>query len=357
MTAPTPDKNPTAGTLVAERYQLIEVAGRGGMATVWKARIRGVLRPVAVKHMHPQLSSQPLYVAMFREEARVGQSLEHPNLLDVHQFVEEGGHYFLVTEWVDGVDLGTFIRQAVRRNRRTRWDMVAAIGLGLLRGLAAAHERVDENGTPAPIVHRDVSPHNILLSQNGVVKLVDFGLCLAWDRDAELTEPGIVKGKMSYLSPEVLQGRRPSPLSDQFAVGAVLWETLVGRKLFDGPSDFDVFRKIRDGVVEPLRPNRPDLSSPFISLVRRAIALEESARFPSLSAMAEDLAEVLGPAKDVPLLLRRAVRESRVYLDLDERAQERPDETPIMGIDEKTGMPEEQPSGSLSHRLKSLLGR
>ena len=165
-----------AGTLIADKYHLVEVAGRGGMATVWKARVRGALRPVAVKQMHEHLASQPLYVAMFSEEARVGRSLDHPNVVDFIDLLSEKGHHFLITEWVDGVDLGTYVRQAVRRNRRTRWDVIAAIGIGILRGLSAAHERVDSDGTPQPIIHRDVSPHNILLGEQGAVKVVDFGL-------------------------------------------------------------------------------------------------------------------------------------------------------------------------------------
>ena len=353
----TGNKAPSAGTVVAGRYTLIEVAGRGGMATVWKARTKGNLRPVAIKQMHVHLAAQPLYVAMFREEARVGKSLQHPNVVELHDFITEGENYFLVTEWVNGVDLGTYVRQAIRRDRRTRWDVITAIGIGVLRGLMAAHERTDENGTPAPIVHRDVSPHNILLGETGAIKVVDFGLCLAWDREEELTDPGIVKGKMSYLSPEVLNGKRPSPLSDQFAAGAVLWEGLVGRKLFDGDSDFDVYRKIRDGRIEPLRPNRPDLPTPLINLVQRALSFDEFDRFPSVRAMADELSEVLGPAKDVPLILRRAVRDARAYLDLEDRGYERSDETPVVAIDERTGQPAEQRTGSLSHSLDNLLRR
>lgn len=344
---------PGAGTIVAGKYHLVEISGRGGMATVWKSRVRGALRPIAVKHMHVHLAVQSLYVAMFREEARVGMSLRHPNVAEVHDLIVEDGHYFLVTEWVEGVDLGTFIRFVVRRDRRSRWNIVAALGVGLLRGLTAAHERVDAGGNPAPIIHRDISPHNILLSEQGVVKVVDFGLCLAWDRTEQLTDPGIVKGKMSYLSPEVVQGRRPSPLSDQFAVGAVLWEALVGRKLFDAPTDLDVYRKIRDGHIEPLRPNRPDLPTPLIQLVQRALSFDEHERYPSLRVMAEELSEILGPAKDIPLIIRRAVRDANAYRELDEHDWER-SETPVMAVDDAGGPLPEQRTGSLSHRIKSL---
>ncbi len=200
--------------IVGGRYELIEVAGRGGMADVWRGRVRGdsgFVRDVAVKQMHQNLAGQSQYVAMFVEEARVGSTLQSPNVAEVHDFVHDRGNYYMVLEWIEGVDLGSWIKWHVSRNEQTRWELVAAVAVGVLRGLAAAHERVGADGRPAPIVHRDVSPHNVLLTTRGMVKLIDFGLALAPDRRQELTEPGIVKGKMSYLAPEIVAGGRPVP--------------------------------------------------------------------------------------------------------------------------------------------------
>ena len=183
---------PKPGELIGGRYRLIEVAGRGGMADVWRAEVEGDLgfrRMVAVKQMHPALAEQPLYVTMFVEEARLGAALESPNLAEVRDFIAERGNYYMVLEWVEGVDLGTWTRWHFERGEGPRWELVAAVGVGVLRGLAAGHERL-EDGVVAPVVHRDVSPHNILLTTRGLVKVIDFGLALAADRRLEATEPG-----------------------------------------------------------------------------------------------------------------------------------------------------------------------
>src|SRR5207237_5451466 len=139
------------------------------------------------------------------------------------------------------------------------WPLACAIGIGTLRGLGAAHSRVAPDGTPAPVIHRDVSPHNVLLGTNGVVKLTDFGLARARDRVASLTAPGTVKGKLTYLAPEVTFGKPNTVQSDLFGVGSVLWETLTGERLFDGKTDIEIFKKIRACTVPPIQKRRPDV--------------------------------------------------------------------------------------------------
>ncbi|MDX2094252.1 MAG: serine/threonine-protein kinase [Kofleriaceae bacterium] len=310
-------EEPRPGMIVGGRYELLEVAGRGGMADVWRGRVRGdsgFVREVAVKQMHASLASQPQYVAMFVEEARVGSSLQSPNVAEIHDFVHDGGNYYMVLEWIEGVDLGTWIKWHVARNEQTRWELVAAVGVGILRGLAAAHERVGADGRPVPVVHRDVSPHNVLLTTRGMVKLIDFGLVLAPDRSQELTEPGIVKGKMSYLAPEIVAGGRPLPASDQFATGSVLWEALVGRKLFDGTTDYDTYCRLRDCVVQPLRPLRPDVPQAFTQIVNRALSASVDTRFPSAREMARQIGTTLKKVqlrKDLHTVLAKSVTEIR----------------------------------------------
>jgi serine/threonine-protein kinase len=315
MTVTTSDR----GRRVAGKYELLDLAGEGGMAEVWRARMHGAagfVRPVAVKRMRSRLKGMQDHVAMFVEEARVGAELTHPNIVQVVDFVEDtDGSFCLVTEWVEGMDLSRFLKVYRRRGERMGWAMAVAIGVGALRGLAAAHERMTALGDPAPVVHRDVSPHNILLGLNGVVKLTDFGLARALDRVQSLTAPGILKGKLSYLAPEVARGAPADPSSDLFAMGSVLWEVLAGRQLFDGAGDREVFRKIHRGEVKSLAEERPGLPDDLVRIVHKVLSLDPAGRFPSARAMAQELAQILagtlGAGRDAQLLLGRAVADAR----------------------------------------------
>lgn len=331
-------EEPRPGLIVGGRYELIEIAGRGGMADVWRGRVRGdwgFVRDVAVKQMHQNLASQPPYVAMFVEEARLGSMLQSPNVAEVHDFVHDRGNYYMILEWIDGVDLGTWIRWHVGRNEQTRWELVAAVAVGILRGLASAHERTAPDGTPMPVVHRDVSPHNVLLTNRGMVKLIDFGLALAPDRTQETTEPGIVKGKMSYLAPEIVAGGRPVPASDQFACGSVLWEALVGRKLFEGTTDYETYTRLRECMVQPLRPLRTDVPAPFVHIIHRALMADIDQRFPSAREMARQIGTTLKKVqlrKDLHTVLGKSVAEARQGMGLGPRTGDPSSATPVAQI-------------------------
>jgi serine/threonine-protein kinase len=337
-------EEPRPGLIVGGRYELIEVAGRGGMADVWRGRVRGdsgFVRDVAIKQMHQNLAIQPQYVAMFVEEARVGSDLQSPNISEVHDFVHDRGNYYMILEWIDGVDLGSWVKWHVAHDEPTRWELVAAVGVGVLRGLAAAHERVDGEGRLLPVVHRDVSPHNVLLTTRGMVKLIDFGLALAPDRRQETTDPGIVKGKMSYLAPEIVTGGRPTPASDQFACGSVLWEALVGRKLFDGENDYETYCRLRDCMVQPLRPLRPDVPTAFTQIIQRALTQGADNRFPSTREMARQIGTALKKVqlrKDLHTVLAKSVTEARAAMGLGGRTGEISEATPLAEI-----MPDEMP--------------
>jgi eukaryotic-like serine/threonine-protein kinase len=365
-------REPEPGTVIAGRYELIDIAGRGGMADVWRGRVcgdAGFSRPVAIKRMHAALATQPPYVKMFIEEARVGASLQSPNLAEVHDFVHEDGNYFMVMEWIDGIDLGTWVRWHAQRHQTAGWELVAAIGIGILRGLASAHERQSGDGEVVPVVHRDVSPHNVLLTTRGVVKVIDFGLALTADRPEETTDPGVVKGKMSYLAPEIVAGSRPIPASDQFATGSVLWESLVGRKLFDGQSDYDTFVKLRECRVQPLRPLRPDVPAELAAAIGRALAAQANDRFPSVRDMGRELSLAIKRAhsrKDLHSLLARSVIEARGEMGQSTRTDDPSAVTPIAevtpGAQQRLGraaqpVTEEARPRSLRHRLAALVRR
>ena len=334
-------EEPRPGLIVGGRYELIEIAGRGGMADVWRGRVRGdsgFVRDVAIKQMHQSLVSQPQYVAMFVEEARLGSLLQSPNVAEVHDFVHDRGNYYMILEWIDGIDLGSWIRWHLAHNEQTKWELVAAIGVGLLRGLAAAHERLGPDGRPMPVVHRDVSPHNILLTTRGVVKVIDFGLALAPDRRQETTDPGIVKGKMSYLAPEIVGGGRPVPASDQFASGSVLWEALVGRKLFEGGTDYETYCRLRDCMVQPLRPLRPDVPPALTQIIHRALSPTVDTRFPSTREMARQISGVLKKAetrRELSTVLARTVADARTALGIGPRPEDPSQATPLATLPEE----------------------
>lgn len=310
------------------------------MATVFRAVTRGAAgfqRTVAIKRIRPEFRALKNYIDMFIEEARVGAELAHPNIVQVHDFVASDGAYYLIMEWVDGIDLGTLQGLFQRAGKHLSWPLVTAISIGALRGLGAAHDRRTADGVAAPVIHRDVSPHNILVGSNGVTKLTDFGLARARDRAYSLTVPGTVKGKLSYLSPEVTLGKPNSVASDLFSMGVVMWEVLVGQRLFDARNDLDVFKKIRACVVPPLAPLRPDVPPALAAAIARTLSLDPAARFASAGEMAVELSRILatsGRGAEAPELVGAAVEEARALRRAAISASKppmRPSQPPAMG--------------------------
>jgi serine/threonine protein kinase len=284
------------GRLIAGRYDLVEELGRGGMAVVWRAVQRGAgrfARGVAVKRVLPGLRGSPETLAMLAEEARIGAELNHPNVVAVLDYgLDEFQQPYLVSELVNGLDLGAWITAHTREKLATPWELVTAIGIEMLRGLASAHGRLDAHGKPAEVLHRDVTPSNILLDVSGVVKLADFGLAKAPDRE-RLTRPDMVKGKAAYLAPEVVRGDPPSTRSDLFGVGIVLWEALTGARLFLGDNEIASALLVRDGSIPLLGLTRPGLPLGLTQAVHRALERDPARRFASAQEMLETLRAVL----------------------------------------------------------------
>jgi len=310
------------GKVVADKYELIEQVGEGGMAVVWRAAMHGAAgwnRPVAVKKIKREFRALKNYISMFVEEARVGSELAHANIVQVLDFcVDDEGSYYLIMEWVEGLDMAKFVRAFIDDGEATPWPLIAAIGVGALRGLAAAHERRRVNGELAPVIHRDVSPQNILLGLNGAVKLTDFGLARARDRMYSLTAPGTVKGKLSFLAPEITHGREATAASDMFSMGVVLWESLAAERLFPGASDIEVFKSIRACQIKPLAERRPDLPPRLVAAIETALRKEPADRFGSAREMAHEMAEVLKSSdpQDYHRQLGQVVQDARQRLGL-----------------------------------------
>lgn len=307
------------GTWLAGKYELVGLAGTGGMAEIYRAWAHGTAgfrRPVAVKRMLGEFVDDPEYVAMFVEEARVGSMLDHPNLVHVHDFgVDPSGRYFLVMEWVDGLSLNDILYAHQLAARPTPWPVMTAIAIETLKALSAAHERRDDDGRPAPVFHRDVTPSNILVTRSGVAKLMDFGLSRAMDR-ARITQPHILKGKLSYAAPELVDGHDPTVATDLFTLGIVLHEALTAEKLFRADSPLDLLRAIKQADVPRVSTVRPELPEPLADAVARALARDPAARFSSARSMARTLANVLRvtPQSTSAEVVARAVADAEVWL-------------------------------------------
>jgi serine/threonine-protein kinase len=225
-------------------------------------------------------------------------------------------------EWVEGIDLAGLIKAGRELGRPVMWPLVAAVGIGTLRGLGAAHDRIAPDGTPAPVIHRDVSPHNVLLGVNGVVKLSDFGLARARDRAASLTAPGTVKGKLSYLAPEVTFGKPNSVQSDLFGVANILWEALSGERLFDGKTDIEIFKKIRACQVPSIMQRRLDVPQQLANVLDIALAADPNNRYATAEEFAFSLSQVMKHAVGINpnTALAAAVVEARRTLNGDSDA-------------------------------------
>jgi eukaryotic-like serine/threonine-protein kinase len=289
------------GRILAGKYQLIEKLGQGGMAIVWRARTLGAagfFRTVAVKRIEASVRGFPEVTEMFIEEARVGAALQHPNIVQVHDFGEdEQGVHYLVTELVEGLHFGRYLLSFRAQNLETPWQIVTAMMVEVLRALEGAHCRLDDQRVVSAILHRDVTPGNILLAETGQVKLADFGLARAMDR-GRMTRPNIVKGKLSYLAPELLLGLAPSVKCDLFSLGVVMWEALAGERLFDAATDADVVASIRDGKIPLLSMKRSNLPIAITSAVHRALERDPAQRFDSARQMLDVLTSVLRVSAD-----------------------------------------------------------
>ncbi len=236
------------------KYRVTSRIDKGGMAEVYKgcARTVGNLeKVVAIKRILPGLTSDEKFVRMFLDEARLSMSLNHANIVHTFDVGHADGTWFLVMEYVDGINLKRMLEAA--RERKTPIPIPAAlyITIEVCKALAHAHTKKDKDGRPLGVVHRDVSPPNILISREGGVKLTDFGLAKVRSQ-LEHTEPGVVKGKFSYLSPDSLSGEAVDSRADIFSLGIVLWEMLANRKLFDGKTDMEVLKSVEKCHIPPL---------------------------------------------------------------------------------------------------------
>jgi serine/threonine-protein kinase len=273
------------------------------MATVHFGRLLGVVgfsKTVAIKRLHPQLARDPEFVSMFLDEARLAARIRHPNVVSTLDVVATDRELFLVMEYVQGESLRHLERRAAEQGACIPPSIVATIMVGVLYGLHAAHEATNERGEALGIVHRDVSPQNVLVGVDGVPRVFDFGVAKAAGR-AQTTREGQLKGKLAYMSPEQLMGSGIERASDVFAASAVLWEALVGRRLFKGDSEGEVVKLVLDAKVEPPSKFVPDLPAKLDDIVLRGLARNPADRFATTREMARALEKAvpLAPTSEV----------------------------------------------------------
>lgn len=268
------------------RYTLIRRLASGGMGEVYLGSLQGAAnftRQVAIKRILPHLARDTAFVSRFIDEANVTVQLHHGNIISVQELVEEAGELYLVMEYLPGRDLKAVIRRLARGEAEIEPDLALYIVAEILAGLDYAHHRVDDRGEAIHIVHRDVSPSNILLGAAGEVKLTDFGVARARGR-LHQSLSGALQGKFVYMSPEQADGQPLDLRTDIYSVGLVLYELLTGVRPFAADTDPEVLRKVRLGEVAPPSTHRPDLTPAQDALIMRALARDPAARYPDAAA-------------------------------------------------------------------------
>jgi serine/threonine protein kinase len=283
---------------IVGRYVLYGAIASGGMATVHFGRLvgpAGFARPVAIKRLHAQFARDPEFVKMFLDEARLAARVSHPNVVQTLDLVEATDEVFLVMDYVRGLALASLVRTL--RAGGTRIPPAISIGIlvGVLEGLHAAHEAKNDMGERLDLVHRDVSPQNILVGTDGVARLLDFGVAKASGR-AQSTRDGQVKGKVAYMAPEQVQGQPLTRRTDIFAASVVLWEILTGRRLFFGESDADSLRRVLNDEVMPPSSIVPELPAELDRVVMKGLERDAAKRYATAHDMALDLGACLSPA-------------------------------------------------------------
>jgi eukaryotic-like serine/threonine-protein kinase len=278
-----------------QRYRVIERLASGGMAEVFiaeSAGIEGFKKRVAIKRVLPHLSEKKRFIAMFLDEARLSAHLSHSNVVQVFDIGVGDNAYFIVMEYVDGADLKAVIEFMKRSGRAFPVEAAALIAVKICEGLTYAHELESNEGSALHVVHRDMSPPNVLITKHGEVKIVDFGLAKA-SSQLEKSEAGIIKGKFSYLSPEAALGQDVDHRTDIFAVGIILWEMLAGRRLFLGESDFQTVKMVQQAAIPTLAQSRRDVSAELDRIIARALARDPAQRYQSARDLGRDLTTFL----------------------------------------------------------------
>jgi serine/threonine protein kinase len=288
------DPQSSFGALLPEqfgKYSLLGHLATGGMAEVWLARqlgMQGFEKIVVIKRARPELTDHET-TQFFLDEARLVATLEHPNIAQVYEIGIVNGSYFFVMEYIDGADLRRLIETAISKHHRVSLGDALYIISHVCTALHYAHEKHDLEGRPLQIIHRDVSPSNVLISHDGGIKVCDFGIAKAHNRRSEDTQSGVLKGKFSYMSPEQCQSKPIDRRSDVFSIGILLYELSTLTKLFRGGSDFALLQKIVESPIPPPSSRVPGYPRELEAIVMKALAKSPDDRYPTAQALQVDL--------------------------------------------------------------------
>src|SRR5579872_1579272 len=276
-----------------QRYRVVEKLESGGMAEVFRAEsegLQGFRKQVAIKRVLPHLSSKTKFISMFLDEARLSAQLSHSNCVQVFDIGVGDAAFFIVMEYVDGANLKAIIEHIKKSGRDFPVEAAVYIALEICKGLAYAHELTDSSGVPLHIVHRDMSPPNVLITKHGEIKIVDFGLAKA-NSQLEKSEPGIIKGKFSYLSPEAAQGQDVDARTDIFAVGIILWELLAGQRLFLGETDFQTVKKVQQANIPSISSLNKAVTPELERIINKSLARDPTQRYAGARPLGQDLSK------------------------------------------------------------------
>jgi serine/threonine-protein kinase len=274
-----------------DRYELVAELASGGMATVFLGRILGVggfQRFVAIKRLHPHLASEQEFVEMFLDEARLAASIHHPNVVSILEVGTSDRGYYLVMEYIEGDTLARLLARATTSRERIPVPIVIRIVLDTLNGLHAAHELRDDNENLLNLVHRDVSPQNILVGINGTARITDFGVARAATRLSS-TRSGQLKGKLAYMAPEQARGGVIDRRADVFAVGTVLWEVLADKRLFKGEGEADTLNRVLFEPIPRLRDVAPSVPPVLEAVTMKSLERDPEKRQASAQVFSEEL--------------------------------------------------------------------
>jgi len=276
-------------------YTVVERISAGGMAEVYKAKMYGVEgfeRLVAIKRILPHIASDPDFIAMFQAEAKLAVQLTHGNIAQIYKLGRHEDSFYIALEFVDGRDIAALLDYSQKRNKPIPLHYACYIIARVCEGLDYAHHKRGKDGEPLNVIHRDVSPPNILVSYEGEVKLIDFGLAKAASSSIH-TQAGIIKGKLAYMSPEQVRGEKLDLRSDVFAVGIVFFELLTGQRLFRKNSDLETYQSVRDCAIPTPSAVNPQIPARLEAILLQVLARDPANRFQTAGELQNAIKEFM----------------------------------------------------------------